>query len=56
MIFKIAASLNKTIIKIFVEYDCGANRCGLKSFNDIEILINQINQSQNLKFSGFSSL
>jgi len=50
-----SARLNKTTIKIFVEYDCGANRCGLKSFNDIEELINQINKSKNLIFSGFQA-
>ena len=50
-----AASFNETIIKVFVEYDCGANRCGLKSFKDIEQLINQINISENLIFSGFQA-
>ncbi len=34
-----AVERNNSIIDIYIEYDCGANRCGVKSFNEINELI-----------------
>ncbi len=50
-----SAATNNTLINIYIEYDCGANRCGLKSFDKIEMIILEIHRSQNLKFMGFQA-
>ena len=50
-----SAAINNTLINIYIEYDCGANRCGLKSFEKIEMIILEIHRSQNLKFMGFQA-
>ncbi len=34
-----AAYNNNSIINIYIEYDCGAKRCGLDSFSEIQDLI-----------------
>ena len=50
-----AAESNKSIIDIYVEYDCGASRCGIKSFNKINELILIIKKMENLNFVGFQA-
>ena len=50
-----AAERNDSEIDIFVEYDCGANRCGIKSFNEINELIIMIKKMANLNFIGFQA-
>ena len=50
-----AAESNKSIIDIYVEYDCGASRCGIKSFNKINELILSIKKMENLNFVGFQA-
>ena len=50
-----SANSNKTNIDIFIEYNCGANRCGVESFDEIEKIIDEINQSNNLNFCGFQA-
>jgi 3-hydroxy-D-aspartate aldolase len=50
-----SAANNNTLINIYIEYDCGAKRCGLKSFDKIEMIISEIDRSQNLNFKGFQA-
>ena len=50
-----AAERNKSIIDIYIEYDCGASRCGIKSFNKINELILIIKKMENLNFVGFQA-
>ena len=50
-----AAERNNSIIDIYIEYDCGANRCGIKSFNEINELIKMIKKMANLNFIGFQA-
>ena len=46
---------NNSIINVYIEYDCGANRCGLESFKEIQSLIDLINTMSNIKFEGFQA-
>ena len=50
-----AAERNNSLIDIYIEYDCGANRCGIKSFNKINEMINMIQNMANLNFVGFQA-
>ena len=50
-----AAERNNSLIDIYIEYDCGANRCGIKSFNEINKLIETIKKMANLNFVGFQA-
>ena len=50
-----AAKRNNSLIDIYIEYDCGANRCGIKSFNEINKLIEIIKKMANLNFVGFQA-
>ncbi len=50
-----AAERNNSIIDIYIEYDCGANRCGINSFNEIGKLIKNIKKMPNLNFIGFQA-
>ncbi len=50
-----AAERNNSLIDIYIEYDCGANRCGIKSFNEINDLIEMIKKMDNLNFIGFQA-
>ncbi len=50
-----AAERNNSLIDIYIEYDCGANRCGIKSFNEINKLIETIKKMTNLNFVGFQA-
>ncbi len=50
-----AAERNNSLIDIYIEYDCGANRCGIKSFDKINELIIMITEMDNLKFVGFQA-
>ena len=50
-----AAERNNSLIDIYIEYDCGANRCGIKSFNEINEMINMIHNMANLCFVGFQA-
>ena len=50
-----AAYNNNSIIHIYIEYDCGAKRCGLDSFSEIQDLIDLIQMNSNIKFSGFQA-
>ena len=50
-----SAFQNNSIINIYIEYDCGANRCGLESFEEIQNLIDLINKMPNIKFFGFQA-
>ena len=50
-----AAERNNSFIDIYIEYDCGANRCGIKSFNKINEMINMIQNMANLNFVGFQA-
>ncbi len=50
-----AAERNNSLIDIYIEYDCGANRCGIKSFNEINKLIETIKKMSNLNFVGFQA-
>ena len=49
------AERNNSFIDIYIEYDCGANRCGIKSFNEINELIKMIEKMANLNFIGFQA-
>ena len=49
------AERNNSKIDIYIEYDCGANRCGIKSFNEINELIETIKKMANLNFIGFQA-
>ncbi len=51
-----AAKNYNSIIDIYIEYDCGANRCGVKSFNEINELIKLTKKNGQLKFCWFSSI
>ena len=46
---------NNTHLDIYVEFDCGANRCGLKSSTEIKALINFIKKCENLNFIGLQA-
>ena len=46
---------NNSIINVYIEYDCGANRCGLESFKEIQSLLDLINTMSNIKFEGFQA-
>ena len=46
---------NKTLINIYIEYDCGAKRCGLESFKEIQKLIDLIKTMPNINFLGFQA-
>ena len=50
-----AAERNNSLIDIYIEYDCGANRCGIKSFSQINELIIMIKKMANLNFVGFQA-
>ena len=50
-----AANKNNSVIDVYIEYDCGANRCGIKSFNEINELIKTIKKMENLNFIGFQA-
>ena len=50
-----AAERNNSDIDIYIEYDCGANRCGINSFNEINELIVMIKKMANLNFIGFQA-
>ena len=50
-----SAEKNNAHIDIYIEYDCGANRCGLESFKEIQSLIDLINTMSNIKFEGFQA-
>ena len=50
-----AALENNSIINVYIEYDCGAQRCGLESFKEIQNLIDLINKMTNVKFVGFQA-
>ena len=50
-----AAEINNSEIDIYIEYDCGANRCGIKSFNEINELIETTKKMANLNFIGFQA-
>ncbi len=50
-----AAERNNSLIDIYIEYDCGANRCGIKSFYKINELIKMIKKMANLNFIGFQA-
>ena len=46
---------NNSIINVYIEYDCGAKRCGVDSFKEIQKLIDLINTQSNIKFKGFQA-
>ena len=47
---------NKDVqIDIYIEFDCGASRCGVKSFEIIKNFILLINDSNHLNFAGFQA-
>ena len=50
-----AALENNSIINIYIEYDCGANRCGLETYEEIQYFIDLINTMSNIKFVGFQA-
>ena len=50
-----SAEKNNAQIDIYIEYDCGANRCGLSSFDDINDLLNLLKTMKNLNFVGFQA-
>ena len=50
-----AAERNNSLIDIYIEYDCGAYRCGIKSFEEIDGLIKMIKMMTNLNFVGFQA-
>lgn len=50
-----SAFQNNSIINVYIEYDCGANRCGLESFKEIQSLLDLINTMSNIKFEGFQA-
>ena len=51
---KFAKQFN-VIINIFVEYECGAFRCGLSSLDDIKEIIKLIKSCKNLMFKGIQA-
>ena len=50
-----SAREKNTQIDLYIEFDCGANRCGIKSFNEIEKLILLINKLNFVNFVGFQA-
>ena len=46
------ANKNNTYIDVYIEFDCGANRCGVKSADDINSFYDLINDNANLNFVG----
>ncbi len=50
-----SAKKNNAQIDIFIEYDCGANRCGVNTFDKINDLIKLLNKMKNLNFLGFQA-
>ena len=50
-----AAFQNNSIINVYIEYDCGAKRCGLDSFKEIQSLLDLIETMSNIKFLGFQA-
>ena len=50
-----SAFQNNCIINVYIEYDCGAKRCGLDSFKEIQSLIDLIKTMSNIKFVGFQA-
>ncbi len=49
------ASDNNVKIEIFIELECGAQRCGTDNIDDIKLMIQFINTSSNIKLSGFQA-
>ena len=50
-----SAKEKNTQIDLYIEFDCGANRCGIQSFNQIEKLILLINKLTLVNFVGFQA-
>ena len=50
-----SAKEKNTQIDLYIEFDCGANRCGIQSFNEIEKLILLINKLSSVNFVGFQA-
>ena len=50
-----SANEKNTQIDLYIEFDCGANRCGIQSFNEIEKLILLINKLNFVNFVGFQA-
>ena len=50
-----SAESNNAKIDIYIEYDCGANRCGVNSFDQINQLLNLLEKMKNLNFIGFQA-
>ena len=50
-----SAKEKNTHIDLYIEFDCGANRCGIQSFNEIEKLILLINKLHFVNFVGFQA-
>jgi len=50
-----SAQEKNTQIDLYIEFDCGANRCGIQSFNEIEKLILLINKLHFVNFVGFQA-
>ncbi len=50
-----SAESNNAKIDIYIEYDCGANRCGVNSFEQINQLLNLLEKMKNLNFIGFQA-
>lgn len=50
-----SAKEKNTQIDLYIEFDCGANRCGIQSFNKIEKLILLINKLNFVNFVGFQA-
>ena len=50
-----SAKEKNTHINLYIEFDCGANRCGIQSFKEIEKLILLINKLSSVNFVGFQA-
>ena len=50
-----SAKEKNTQIDLYIEFDCGANRCGIKSLDEIEKLIFLINKLNFVNFVGFQA-
>ena len=50
-----SAKEKNTQIDLYIEFDCGANRCGIQSFNEIEKLLLLINKLNFVNFVGFQA-
>jgi len=50
-----SAKEKNTQIDLYIEFDCGANRCGIQSFDEIEKLILLIYELNFVKFVGFQA-